>query len=117
MDIVFIRDLRIETVIGVYDWERKIRQTISIDLEMGTDVRPAAISDHIDDALDYKAVAKRMIQFIGESEFQLVETLAQRCADIILNDFQVPWLRLRVSKPGAVTGALDVGVLIERSRE
>ncbi len=117
MDIVFIRDLRIETVIGVYDWERKIRQTISIDLEMGTDVRPAAISDHIDDALDYKAVAKRLIQFIGESEFQLVETLAQRCADIILNDFQVPWLRLRVSKPGAVTGALDVGVLIERSRE
>ena len=117
MDIVFIRDLRIETVIGVYDWERKIRQTISIDLEMGTDVRPAAISDHIDDALDYKAVAKRMIQFIGESEFQLVETLAQRCADIILNDFQVPWLRLRVSKPGAVTGALDVGVLIERSHE
>lgn len=117
MDIVFIRDLRIETVIGVYDWERKIRQTISIDLEMGVDVRPAAISDHIDDALDYKAVAKRMIQFIGESEFQLVETLAQRCADIILNDFQVPWLRLRVSKPGAVTGALDVGVLIERSRE
>ena len=117
MDIVFIRDFRIETVIGVYDWERKIRQTISIDLEMGTDVRSAAISDHIDDALDYKAVAKRMIQFIGESEFQLVETLAQRCADIILNDFQVPWLRLRVSKPGAVTGALDVGVLIERSRE
>ena len=77
MDIVFIRDLRIETVIGVYDWERKIRQTISLDLEMATNVRPAAVTDHIDDALDYKSVAKRLIQFVGESEFQLVETLAR----------------------------------------
>ena len=117
MDIVFIRDLRIETVIGVYDWERKIRQTISLDLEMATDIRPAAASDHIDDTLDYKSVAKRLIQFVGDSEFQLVETLAQRCADILLNEFQVPWLRLRLSKPGAVTGSQDVGVLIERSRE
>ena len=117
MDIVFIRDLRIETVIGVYDWERKIRQTISLDLEMATDIRSAAVSDHINDTLDYKSVAKRLIQFVGDSEFQLVETLAQRCADIILNEFQVPWLRLRLSKPGAVTGSQDVGVLIERSRE
>jgi 7,8-dihydroneopterin aldolase/epimerase/oxygenase len=117
MDIVFIRDLRIETLIGVYDWERKIRQTVSLDLEMATDIRPAALTDHIDDTLDYKAVAKRMIQFIGDSEFQLVETLAQRCADIILNEFQVPWVRLRLSKPGAVTGSQDVGVLIERSRD
>lgn len=116
MDIVFIRDLRIETVIGVYDWEREIRQTVSLDLEMGTDIRQAAISDHIQDTLDYKAVAKRLIQFIGDSEFQLVETLAQRCADIILNEFNVPWLRLRLSKPGAVTGSQDVGVLIERQR-
>jgi dihydroneopterin aldolase len=117
MDIVFIRDLRIETVIGVYDWERKIRQTVSLDLEMGTNIRVAAASDHIHDALDYKAVAKRLIQFVGDSEFQLVETLAQRCADIILNEFQVPWLRLRLAKPGAVTGSQDVGVLIERRRE
>lgn len=117
MDIVFIRDLRIETVIGVYDWERKIRQTVSLDLEMGTDIRAAAVSDHIDDALDYKAVAKRLIQFVGDSEFQLVETLAQQCADILLNEFHVPWLRLRLAKPGAVTGSQDVGVLIERRRE
>jgi len=116
MDIVFIRDLRIETVIGVYDWEREIRQIVSLDLEMGTDIRPAAVSDHIQDTLDYKAVAKRLIQFIGDSEFQLVETLAQRSADIILNEFNVPWLRLRLSKPGAVTGSQDVGVLIERTR-
>lgn len=116
MDIVYIRDLRIETVIGVYDWERKIRQTISLDLEMGSDNRKAARSDHIDDALDYKAVAKRMIQFVGDSQFQLVETLAERCAEIILTEFNVPWVRLRLSKPGAVTGSQDVGVIIERQR-
>lgn len=114
MDIVYIRDLRIETVIGIYDWEREIRQIISLDLEMGNDNRKAAGNDSIEDTLNYKAVAKRLIQFVGESEFQLVETLAERCAEIVLNEFQVPWLRLRLSKPGAVTGSRDVGVLIER---
>ncbi len=116
MDIVYIRDLRIETVIGIYDWERKIRQTVSLDLEMGTDIRKAAASDHIDDTLDYKSVAKRLIQYVGESEFQLVETLAERIAEIVLNEFNVPWMRLRLSKPGAVTGSQDVGVIIEREK-
>ena len=114
MDIVFVRDLRIETVIGIYDWEREIRQTVVLDLEMGTDVAKGAASDRIDDALNYKAVAKRLIQFVGESRFQLVETLAERCAEIIRNEFGVPWVRLSVNKIGAVTGARDVGVLIER---
>ena len=117
MDIVYIRDLRIETVIGIYDWERKIRQTVSLDLEMGTDIRKAAASDHIDDTLDYKSVAKRLIQYVGESEFQLVETLAERIAEIVLNEFHVPWMRLRLSKPGAVTGSQDVGVIIEREKQ
>ena len=116
MDKVYIRDLRIETVIGIYDWERKIRQTVSLDLEMGTDIRKAAASDHIDDTLDYKSVAKRLIQYVGESEFLLVETLAERIAEIVLNEFNVPWLRLRLSKPGAVTGSQDVGVIIEREK-
>ncbi|HEY9050858.1 MAG TPA: dihydroneopterin aldolase [Gammaproteobacteria bacterium] len=116
MDKVYIRDLRIETVIGIYDWERKIRQTVSLDLEMGTDIRKAAASDHIDDTLDYKSVAKRLIQYVGDSEFQLVETLAERIAEIVLNEFNVPWLRLRLSKPGAVTGSQDVGVIIEREK-
>ena len=116
MDIVYIRDLRIETVIGIYDWERKIRQTVSIDLEMGTDIRKSAASDSIDDTLDYKAVAKRLIQYVEDSEFQLVETLAERIAEIVLNEFNVPWLRLRLSKPGAVTGSQDVGVIIEREK-
>ena len=117
MDIVFIRDLRIETVIGIYDWEREIRQTVSLDLEMGTDIRRAGETDHIDDTLDYKSVAKALIEFVEKSEFQLVEALAEQCSQIILNDFNVPWLKLRLSKPGAVTGSQDVGVLIERSKE
>ena len=117
MDIVFIRDLRIETVIGIYDWEREIRKTVSLDLEMGTDIRRAGETDHIDDTLDYKSVAKALIEFVEKSEFQLVEALAEQCSQIILNDFNVPWLKLRLSKPGAVTGSQDVGVLIERSKE
>ena len=116
MDIVYIRDLRIETVIGIYDWERKIRQTVSLDLEMAADIRKAAVSDSIDDTLDYKSVAKRLIQFVGDSEFQLVETLAERISDIVLNEYDVPWMKLRLSKPGAVTGSQDVGVIIEREK-
>ncbi len=114
MDIIFLRDLRIETVIGIFDWEREIKQTVVLDLEMGTDAARAAASDHIDDALDYKAVAKRLIAFVEESEFQLVETLAERCASIVLEEFGVPWLRLTLNKIGAVRGARDVGVTIER---
>ncbi len=114
MDIVYIRDLKIETVIGIYDWERRIRQTVSLDLEMGTDIRAAAASDSIDDALNYKAVAKRLIAYVEASEFQLVETLAERVADIVRGEFNVPWLRLRLSKPGAVRGSQDVGIIIER---
>ncbi len=115
MDKVYIRDLRVDTVIGIYDWEREVRQTVSIDLEMATDIRRAARSDSIEDTLNYKAVAKRLIQFIGDSDFQLVETLAERCAALVLDEFDVPWLRLRLSKPGAVRGSRDVGIIIERS--
>ena len=114
MDKVYIRDLRNSTVIGIYDWEREIRQTVSLDLDMGTDIRRAASTDSIEDTLNYKGVAKRLIAFVGDSEFQLVETLAERCAEIVLNEFDVPWLRLRLSKPGAVRGSRDVGVIIER---
>lgn len=114
MDIIFLRDLRIPTIIGVYDWERAIRQTISFDLEMGTDIRKAAASDNIDDTLNYKAVAKRIITFVGESRFQLVETLAENVAELVLAEFDVRWLRLRVNKKGAVRHAQDVGIVIER---
>lgn len=115
-DTIFLSDLRVDTVIGIWEWERKIRQTISIDLEMGTDIARAAKSDAIEDTLNYKKVAKRIQQFVADSEFQLVETLAEHIAQIILAEFEVPWVRVRVNKPGAIRGARDVGVLIRRSR-
>ena len=114
MDIIFLQDLRIDTIIGIYDWERSTRQTVSFDLEMAADIRKAAASDHIDDTLNYKAVAKRIIAFVGESEFQLVETLAEKVAEIVLNEFDVPWVRLTLNKGGAVRGAKGVGIVIER---
>lgn len=118
MDIVYIRELEVETIIGIYDWEREQKQIVSLDLEMAADIQPAADSEDIDKALDYKAVAKRLIELIQASECLLVETLAERIAQVVLDEFQVPWLRLRVGKPGAVTGSKDVGVIIERgSRE
>ncbi|PLX62687.1 dihydroneopterin aldolase [Sedimenticola selenatireducens] len=114
MDIVFLRDLRIDTVIGIYDWEREIRQTVVLDIDMSTDVQCAAASEDIADAVDYKAVSKRLISFVEESQFQLVETLAERCAEIIRQEFDVRWVRLTVNKIGAVSAATDVGVIIER---
>ncbi len=116
MDKVFIEGLEIQTVIGIYDWERKVRQPLQFDLEMGFDNRVPAASDAIADTLDYKAVSKRLIAFVSASSFGLVETLAERCAQIILAEFPVTWLRLKLSKPGAVRGARAVGVVIERSR-
>ena len=115
MDKVFIEALEIECVIGIYDWERKIRQPVVLDLEMAFDNRVPAASDDIADTLDYKAVSKRLIQFVSESEFGLVETLAERCAQIVLSEFGVRQLRLKLSKPGAVRGSKAVGVIIERS--
>ena len=117
MDSVFIEDLRIETVIGIYDWERKIRQVVALDLEMAFDNRVPTASDRIEDTLNYKAVSKRLITFVESSTFQLVETLAERCAAIVLDEFSVAWLRLRLAKPGAVRGTKSVGVTIERGRE
>ena len=117
MDIVYINDLKVDTVIGIFDWERRIRQTVSLDLEMAADIRKGAASDHIDDALDYKAIGKRVIAFIEGSEFQLVETLAENVAQLVIGEFNVPWLKLRLSKPGALRGSRDVGVIIERGQK
>lgn len=114
MDTVFIRQLRADTVIGVYDWERNVRQNVVLDLEMATDNRRAAASDEIADALDYAAISVRVLSFIKGSEFQLIETMAEQVAAIVLGEFGVPWLRLRLAKPGAVAQAQDVGVVIER---
>ena len=116
MDIVYIRELEVETIIGIFDWERERRQIVSIDLDLGFDIRAAAASDRIADALDYKAISHRVRDFVAASEFQLVEALAEAIAGIVLADFPVSWLRLRVGKPGAVTGSRDTGVIIERGR-
>ncbi|MBN7797800.1 dihydroneopterin aldolase [Parahaliea mediterranea] len=114
MDTVFIRELAVDTVIGVYGWERTVRQTLLLDLEMAWDNRPAAAGDELARALDYAAVAERITRFAAGSEFQLIETLAEQVAALVRAEFAVPWLRLRVCKPGAVAAARDVGVLIER---
>jgi dihydroneopterin aldolase len=114
MDIVFIRALRIETTIGIYDWEKAIQQPVVLDLEMASDIARGAARDRIEDALDYKAVSKRLKQFVSESRFELVETLAERVAGIIREEFGVPWVRLTLNKVGAVTDAEGVGVIIER---
>lgn len=116
MDIVYIRDLRIDTIIGIYDWERQVRQTVSIDLEMATDIRQAAATDDIQYALNYKAVSKRLIAYVENRNALLVETLAEELAGLIREEFNVSWLRLRLSKPGAVRGARDVGLVIERGQ-
>jgi len=117
MDRIFIQDLEVETVVGVFDWEREIRQKVVLNLEMSADIARAAQTDAIDDTLNYKAVAKRLAAFVGDSQFFLVETLAERCAEIVLNEFNVAWLTLRLDKPGAVTGSKSVGVMIERGRK
>ena len=114
MDTIFLHDMKVETVIGIWEWERKIRQTVAIDLDMSTDIRKAAASDSVEDTLNYKSVAKRVQAFVGDSSFQLVETLAEEIAAIVLNEFDVDWVRVRVNKPGAIRNAKDVGVLIER---
>lgn len=114
MDKVFIEGLEIEALIGIYDWERRIRQPLSFDIEMSFDNTVPAASDAIADTLDYKAVSKRLIEFVSESGFGLVETLAERCAALILDEFGVAEVRLRLGKPGAVRGARAVGVEIVR---
>ena len=114
MDSVYIQGLGVETIIGVHDWERNTRQTVFIDLEMSIEADKAAVSDWIGYAVDYSAVSARVIEFVGNSEYKLIETLAENVARIIMREFGVPWLQLRISKPSAVPEAKDVGVVIER---
>lgn len=114
MDTVFIRDLQIHTVIGVHAWEREVRQTLTLDLDMAADISTPAQSDNVHDALDYQAVAEQVTTLVEGSDCQLLETLAERVAESVLREFSISWLRLRVSKPGALPNARVVGVVIER---
>ena len=117
MDIVFIRELKVDTLVGIYDWERRLRQHVILDIEMAADIARAAKSDKIGDTLDYKAVAKRVQQFVHDGQFGLVETMAEKVAGIIMQEFQVPWVKITLSKPGAVSGSKAVGVVIERGKK
>jgi dihydroneopterin aldolase len=115
-DRIFLRGLEVECIIGFIDWERRVKQTVVIDLELPVDCRAASIRDEVEDTLDYKKVAKRVIAFVEASEYKLVETLAHRLALLLLEEFGVAWIRLSVNKPGAIRGSRDVGMSIERTR-
>ncbi len=114
MDIIYLNGLQLDTVIGIYDWERQLKQTLLVDLEMAADIAKAAATDDIADTLNYKAVAKRLIAFANDSSYQLVETFAERMAELLLAEFGITWVRLTVNKKGAVRGVRDIGVVIER---
>jgi len=116
MDKIYIHALKTEAIIGIFDWERQVKQTVIVDIEISADIRKAALSDSIDDTLNYKRVAKRVLAFVEESRFHLVETLAERLAMIILEDFGVAWVHITLSKPGAIRSSRDVGVIVERDR-
>jgi dihydroneopterin aldolase len=114
MDRIFLNELTTECIVGIWDWERQVKQTIVIHLEMAIDVRQAAATDHIEATLDYKQVSKRVLAFVGESQFQLVETLTERIAQLIVQEFTVPWVKVTLNKRGAIRNARDVGIIIER---
>ena len=117
MDKIFLRELEVEAVIGIWEWERRIKQTVSIDLEMAADVRAASSADDVARALNYRDVAKRLIDFVSQSQFELVESLAEAVARIVVVEFKVPWTRVSVAKPGAIEGSRTVGIVIERRTE
>jgi len=114
MDKIFLTALNVECIVGIWEWERRVKQTVIIDVELAADIRRAAASDSIEDTIDYKRVAKRLLAFVGESQFQLVETLTEQIARVIVTEFGVAWVKVRLNKRGAIRGARDVGIEIER---
>src|SRR5882757_840718 len=116
MDRIFIRELKTEAIIGIYDWERQVKQTVLLDIDFSADIRKAALTDSVQDTLNYKRVAKRVLSFVEASQFHLVETLAEHIAMLILEEFGVAWVSIVLSKPGAVRNSRDVGVALERDR-
>jgi dihydroneopterin aldolase len=114
VDIIFIHALKTEAIVGIFDWERQVKQTVIIDLEFSADIRKAALTDSIDDTLNYKSVAKRVLAFVEASQFHLVETMAEHVAMLIIEQFGVQWVSVSLSKPGAIRSSKDVGVKLER---
>ena len=116
MDIVYLHGLSLDTLIGVWEWERKVKQKIVVDLDLGMDILPAAKSDTIGDTTNYQAVATRLVKLADESSFRLVEAFAEAIADVLLSEFGIAWVRIRVNKQGAMREARSVGVIIERGQ-
>ncbi|NRB69732.1 MAG: dihydroneopterin aldolase [Vibrio sp.] len=114
MDKVFIEQLEVITTIGVYDWEQEIKQKLVLDIEMAHDNQPAGKSDDVADALDYAQVSSAVLSYIESGRFLLVERVAEEAAQLIMTQFSVPWVKIRLTKPGAVPQASGVGVIIER---
>jgi dihydroneopterin aldolase len=117
MDRIFLTEIKAEAIIGYYDWERQVRQTVLVDLELATDVAAAAERDDVSRTLNYKDVAKRTLQFVSESQFHLLETLAERLATVLVREFDLAWLKVTLHKPGAIRNSRDVGIVIERTRD
>lgn len=117
MDIIFLGGLQVETIIGIYDWERETKQTLILDLAIAYDISKAGKSDNIDDTLDYKTLSKRVIAFVEQSDFFLVEKLAEEICSLILAEFDTIWVKLTLNKKGAIRGASDVGIIIERGEK
>jgi dihydroneopterin aldolase len=117
VDKLFLHELRVEAIIGFWEWERRVKQIVSIDLEVATDSRAAARVDSVEGALNYERLSQRVLEFVGGSEFKLVETLAEAIAEIAVKEFGAPWVKVSVAKPGAIPRARDVGVAIERQPE
>lgn len=117
MDIIYLKQLKAQPIVGVYEWERRVRQTIHFDLELATDISVAIKTDDVAYALNYKDVADRVIRFVESSRFKLIETMAEEVAEMLMREFRVPWLRLKISKAGAVREVTDLGLIIERSQK
>jgi dihydroneopterin aldolase len=117
MDKIFLSQLSVECIVGIWEWERRVKQTVIIDVELAADIRRAAATDSIEDTIDYKRVSKRLLAFVGDSQYQLVETLTEQIARVIVTEFGVSWVKVRLNKRGAIRGARDVGIEIERRAE
>ena len=116
VDKIFLSEIKIETTVGIWEWEKRIKQTVIIDIEMSADIKKAAATDDINDTLNYKAVAKSVRKLVEESQFQLVETMAEKISELILTEHDVDWVKVKVNKPGAIRGSKGVGIIIERGK-
>ncbi len=114
MDMIYLKDLRVDAKIGVWEWERKILQTLVIDLDFAVDIGVASDSDKLDDTVDYKAISDRIMEFVGSSQFNLLEALAENLSKVLMREFGLPWLRLKINKVGVLNGVKDVGIVVER---